>query len=154
MEGIKGLSMSEGEFICQNVLIGVVPKFSYEKVILIQGIFGPFKPQKPLDIPLWLALELKRKKMCDIQSPSWMEEEILKNMIELEKQTAETSNKLENKLPGYYFFEIAILLLHHAADDIENPVVLRTLIEDIFEIRKTKLLKEMKASSLSKERVK
>ncbi len=154
MEGIQGLSMSEGEYIAQNVLVGIVPKFSYEPIMLIQGKFGPFKPQKPVEVPLWLALELKKKKMCNIQPPSWMEEEILKNMIELEKQTAETSNKLENKLPGFYFFEIAILLLQYSSEDITNKAALRTLIEDIFELRKVKLLKEMKATALAKDRIK
>ena len=83
-----------------------------------------------------------------------MDIEILKNMIELEKQASSNSNKLENKLPDYYFFEIAVLLLHHASDEISNHEILRTLIEDLFELRKAKLNKTMKLSSMSHERVK
>ena len=68
--------MAEGEFVSQNQIISVIPKFKFEKIHLISGDFGPFKPQKPVEVPVWLALELKKKAMCDIQTPNWLDEEI------------------------------------------------------------------------------
>ena len=151
---MEGLSMAEGEFIAQNQLIGVIPKFNHDEILLISGTFGPFKPQKPTEVPIWLALQLKKKGMWDVQAPGWMDEEILKNMIEIEKKTSESSYKLENKLPDYHFFEIAILLLHYASEDIQNHTFLRTLIEDLYELRRAKIIKNMKATSFKADRVK
>mmetsp|Transcript_9773 Transcript_9773/g.8610 ORF Transcript_9773/g.8610 Transcript_9773/m.8610 type:complete len:134 (+) Transcript_9773:245-646(+) len=74
------------------------------------------------------------------------------NMVELEK-TNET-NALENKLPDYNFFEIAVLLLHHAGDDIRKSVVLRTLVEDLYELRRAKLIKNMKSTTFKADRIK
>lgn len=37
---------------------------------------GPFTPQLPIDVPLYLALALKRNKKCKIQVPSWMDVEV------------------------------------------------------------------------------
>ena len=112
-----GISLAEAEFMSQNQLIGVIPKFKFEQISLISGTFGPFKPQTPLNVPLWLALELKKKQMCDIQTPGWLDEEVLQEMIEVEKQSSEESNELRGKLPDQHFFEIAIVLLDKAAED-------------------------------------
>ena len=32
----------------------------------LAGEFGPFKPAKPLAVPLWLAIYLKQRKRCDV----------------------------------------------------------------------------------------
>lgn len=39
-----------------------------------QGVFGPFEPQVPTEVPLWLAVTLKRRQQCQIQAPDWLEE--------------------------------------------------------------------------------
>ena len=60
---MQGISMAESEFMAQNQLICVIPKFKNDKITLICGDFGPFKPQKPVDVPIWLALQFKKKGM-------------------------------------------------------------------------------------------
>ena len=39
---------------------------------LRQAEYGPFKPNFPCNVPLWLAIDLKRKKRCKIQPPPWL----------------------------------------------------------------------------------
>lgn len=37
-----------------------------------KGIWGPFKPPSKSKVPLWLALDLKRRKRCSIVTPDWL----------------------------------------------------------------------------------
>lgn len=37
-----------------------------------QGDFGPFFPQIPAKVPLWLAVALKKRGKCAIRRPEWM----------------------------------------------------------------------------------
>ena len=148
------ISLADAEFFAENQIIGIVPNFSYEKISLISGSFGPFKAQIPVNVPLWLALEFKKKGKWVISSPAWLDIGILKNLIEVEKGSDEYSNDLKWKLPDFYFFELAILLLHYASEQISDSTVLRTLIEDLFEIRKKKLLNNMKAVTFKDRKIK
>ena len=150
---IASISLAEAEFFAENQIIGIVPNFNYEKMSLISGNFGPFKTQKPVEVPLWLALELKKKGKCTIIVPNWLDEEILKNLVELEKESADKSNELKCKLPDFYFFELSILLLHYSQDQIAHSTLLRTLIEDLFELRKKKLFISMKSIDFKERRV-
>jgi len=37
-----------------------------------QGDFGPFTPQIVTQVPLWLAIALKKRGKCSIRPPQWM----------------------------------------------------------------------------------
>ncbi|KAL8457025.1 hypothetical protein ACS0TY_035019 [Phlomoides rotata] len=37
-----------------------------------EGDFGHFRPQIPTQVPMWLAVALKRRGKCTIRSPEWM----------------------------------------------------------------------------------
>lgn len=38
-----------------------------------QGDVGPFNPGLPVDVPVWLALNLKQRQKCRIVPPDWMD---------------------------------------------------------------------------------
>ena len=40
---------------------------------LFQGDIGPFSPSLPIDIPLWMAINLKQRQKARIRPPDWME---------------------------------------------------------------------------------
>ncbi len=44
---------------------------------LLQGTYGPFTPNMPVSVPLWLALALQRRKKCRILPPDWMNPDTL-----------------------------------------------------------------------------
>lgn len=135
------ISAAEAEFYAQNQLIGILPKVNSDSVHLISGTFGPFKTQKPVDVPLWLALEFKKKDKCSIMCPSWLDESVIMEMIQAEKTTTKVGlNELQCKLPDFYFFEIAIVLYRDAQDDIIKPSQIRTLLEDLYELRRKKIM--------------
>ncbi len=39
---------------------------------LFKGNFGPFKVRKPVQVPLWLAIVLRKGNNCTIVPPPWM----------------------------------------------------------------------------------
>ncbi len=59
--GLGQLTAAELEFIAEDQLIEIVPKFKHGPLHLIQGDFGPFVPQARAKVPLWLAITLKKR---------------------------------------------------------------------------------------------
>jgi len=37
-----------------------------------QGEYGPFRPNMPVEVPIWLALQLHKRGKCRIMPPSWL----------------------------------------------------------------------------------
>ncbi|CAN0521576.1 unnamed protein product, partial [Scytosiphon promiscuus] len=62
--GLGKLTAAELEFIAEDELIEIVPKFKHGPLHLIQGDFGPFVPQARAKVPLWLAISLKKRQKC------------------------------------------------------------------------------------------
>lgn len=42
-------------------------------VFLWQGDLGPFNPGLPVEVPLWLAINLKQRQKCRLIPPEWMD---------------------------------------------------------------------------------
>ncbi len=97
-------TLDELEFLSENYLIEIIPFFKRDELNLICGKIGPFKPSKPVKVPLWLAIQFKKNKKCRIIPPIWMNEEFLLDKVDVEKK-----NENLQELP-YYFFEICQLL--------------------------------------------
>lgn len=81
----------------------IVPNFRGNQLTFIQGTFGPFKPAKPVHVPIWLAVYLKQRKRCEIQTPLWLDVEFLKKVRAEDKANGKA---FSNALP-YYYAEIA-----------------------------------------------
>ncbi|EFA76683.1 peptidase M28E domain containing-protein [Heterostelium album PN500] len=122
------------EFLAEDESITIVPNFRMEELHFLSGTYGPFVPALPVNVPLWLAITLKKKKKCKIQFPQWLSLERLTDKYEAENNV-ETSFE---SMPPYYI-EIATLLLSVASDDTPNANGIRGLIEDIINRRQNKL---------------
>ncbi len=55
----KNYTPAENEFFAENELIQIIPNFKEEAFTFVSGTFGPFRPAKPVTVPLWLAVYLK-----------------------------------------------------------------------------------------------
>ncbi|KAI8480336.1 DNA replication complex GINS protein PSF2 [Branchiostoma belcheri] len=125
---------SEVEFLAEKEMVHIVPNFSLDKIYLIGGDIGPFNPGLPVQIPLWMAINLKQRQKCRIQPPDWMDVEKLQ-----EKKDEEEGSALFMPMLNKHYMEVAQLLLTHATDDIPRADEVRTLIKDIWDIRTAKL---------------
>ncbi|KAG6453266.1 probable DNA replication complex GINS protein PSF2 [Manduca sexta] len=130
----------EIEFIGENRIISIIPNFTYDKIYLICGEFGPFRAGLPLNVPLWLAMMLKQKQKCRIVPPDWMDIDVLENIKEEEKRS-----RFFTKMPNEHYMVEAKLILGAAAEDVPNSSEIKTIIKDIWDIRMSKLRTSMDA---------
>ncbi|KAI9101135.1 GINS complex, PSF2 component [Phlyctochytrium arcticum] len=135
----NGFTPAEVEFLAENETITIVPTQKMGAVHLINGTYGPFKPPHKQEVPLWVAITLKRKQKCQIAAPSWMDVEELREKIEEEK-----ANPLFVKMP-FHFMEVAHAILDCASDDIPQADEVRTLLKDLRECRQAKARKGLEA---------
>ncbi|RYN70495.1 DNA replication complex GINS protein [Alternaria alternata] len=172
-----GLTPPEIAFLCEMELVTVIPRQRLEGLELLGvGVplhpamlaCGPIEPLVPphrTDIPLWLALLLKRQRRANILPPPWLNTHSLNAILEHEIEYAETfsppprlppqpSNNtlpisppfLPNSTAGgapdalpYHWLELGEMLLETASDDFEEPDNVRKLLRGLRELRMAKL---------------
>ena len=117
-----------------------MPNFREEAFAFVSGTFGPFRPAKPVTVPLWLAVYLKERNKCQVQPPRWFDYEYLCKVKAVEK---ELGDMFSEEIP-YYYFEVANLLLNNCADEFQSVQKMKSVIEDIFELRREKLVRMLK----------
>jgi GINS complex subunit 2 len=123
------------------------------------------QPPRRENIPLWLALLLKRQKRANIVPPPWLSVESLTQILHVETEQlpdafspppklppstnasqvisppflpSSTSSAPDNALP-YHWLELGEILLEAASDDIEDANQVRGLLRDLREARLAKL---------------
>ncbi|XP_078179450.1 PSF2 [Carex rostrata] len=123
-------SAPEVEFLAEDEMIEIVPNIRMDALNLLCGDFGPFLPQIACKVPLWLAVALKKRGKCSIRTPDWMSVEKLTQVLEAERESPREFQPLP-----FHYVEISRLLLDHAHDDIPEVYMVRSLIEDIRNVR-------------------
>ncbi|XP_046337681.1 DNA replication complex GINS protein PSF2-like [Haliotis rufescens] len=131
---LLSMDPSEVEFLAEKELVTIVPNFAQDKIYLISGDVGPFVPSIPLQVPLWMAVNLKQRQKCRILPPEWMDIEKLE-----EKKQEEIDSKFFTAMPSRFYIEVTQLLLQCATDDIPRADEVRTLIKDAWDLRIAKL---------------
>ncbi|EEC70314.1 hypothetical protein OsI_01171 [Oryza sativa Indica Group] len=136
-------SPSEVEFVAEDEIVEIVPNIRMEALNMICGDFGPFFPQIASKVPLWLAVALKKRGKCTIRTPDWMTIDsdcliaylsVLLLYIFMVLDAERESPKEFQPLP-FHYIEISKLLFDHARDDISDAYLVRSLIEDIRDVR-------------------
>ncbi|XP_047956334.1 DNA replication complex GINS protein PSF2-like [Salvia hispanica] len=137
----SAFSAAELEFLAEDEMIEIVPNLRMDALNFISGDFGPFRPQIPTQAPLWLAVALKKRGKCTIRAPEWMSVDKLTQVLEAERD----SDKFQ-PLP-FHYVEISRLLFDHAQGDIPDTYMVRSLIEDIKDVRFHKIGKGLESIS-------
>jgi GINS complex subunit 2 len=77
-----------------------------------------------VEVPLWLAMNLRKRQQCRVVPPSWLEVSNLTTVLEHE-------TRLKDSLYSIHFnyIEIASLLFNVAFEDIVEVDQVRTLLE-------------------------
>ncbi|KAL3581553.1 hypothetical protein D5086_015885 [Populus alba] len=122
-------SPGEIEFMAGDELVEIVPNLRMNSLYFIRGDYGPFHPQLAAQVPLWLAVALKKRGKCTIRPPQWMSIENLAQVLELERDS-----HAFQPLP-FHYLEISRLLFDHAREDIPDMYMVRSLTEDIRDVR-------------------
>lgn len=113
----------------EETLVSVVPKFRHDRLQFLTGTYGPFVPQRPVVVPLWLACRLVRQDQCTLVRPEWLNAENLEACKEEELSDVDT---FSHRIPRQYR-EICALIFE---DDASGP---QEVIEDIATARFAKI---------------
>ncbi|GMR55885.1 hypothetical protein PMAYCL1PPCAC_26080, partial [Pristionchus mayeri] len=134
-----GMDAEQCEFIAGDARIKVKSRFNEGVVSLIAGDIGPFEAGMPCTVPLWLAVDLRRRHKCEIIPPEWLNVDRLKELIVSEGEASGLA-----PLPEA-FLEIAHLLTRYAKEDLIEGDQIKTLVQDIQDKREAKLRTSMLA---------
>ncbi|KAK3865181.1 hypothetical protein Pcinc_029193 [Petrolisthes cinctipes] len=124
----------EIEFLAEKAPVTIVPNFTHDKLYLISGDVGPFTAGLPVEVPLWLGINLRQRGKCRLVAPEWMDVEKLTEKKEEEKQS-----KVFTQMPCEHYLIVTQLLLSSAPEDIPNAQQIKTLVKDIWDLRISKL---------------
>ncbi|XP_021264676.1 DNA replication complex GINS protein PSF2 isoform X1 [Numida meleagris] len=102
--------------------------------LIFQGDLGPFNPGLPVEVPVWLAINLKQRQKCRLIPPEWMDVEKLEEIRDLERK-----EDTFTPMPSPYYMELTKLLLNYASDNIPKADEIRTLVKDTWDTRMAKL---------------
>ncbi|KAF0313543.1 DNA replication complex GINS protein PSF2 [Amphibalanus amphitrite] len=128
------ISPEEMEFLAEFGVLTIIPNFQQEQLYLIGGDVGPFRPALPVEVPVWLAVNLRQRSKCRIVPPDWMEVDRLQEKKEEEKNSAHFT-----PMPCEHYMELTQLIMDVAAGDVPRADQIRTIIKDIWDIRVAKL---------------
>ncbi|XP_065674862.1 DNA replication complex GINS protein PSF2 [Hydra vulgaris] len=142
----KTMNLAEVEFLAEHSMVSVLPNFKENKFNILTGDFGPFNPGLPVEVPIWMAIDLKLRNKCRINPPAWLDVDKLQEFKENE------SNELVfTEPPSKHYMEISSMLLRTAPEDIPKADEVRRLIKDIWDVRMAKLRKSVDQMILSQE---
>ncbi|GAB1319280.1 DNA replication protein psf2 [Madurella fahalii] len=79
-----GLNHAEVAFLAEMEMVTVVPRQRLESIDLLGGQTPPLRPPHRADLPLWLALLLKKQRRANIVAPPWLHPSSLADIIHRE----------------------------------------------------------------------
>ncbi|CAK9438420.1 uncharacterized protein LODBEIA_P26440 [Lodderomyces beijingensis] len=136
----SNLTPTEIKFFAENELITILPRYSVHKVDLIGTRVPNLKAMKREKVPLWVALILKGQDKCNIVPPKWLTVSFLKSKYDDEIRKPGQFSELP-----WNWLELSKILLTHASNDLaDSSDDLRSVLQDLREIRLIKSRKGLK----------
>ncbi|KAI0520809.1 GINS complex, PSF2 component [Xylaria bambusicola] len=80
----SGLVPTEVAFLCEMEMITIVPRQRLESIPMLSGKTPALRPPRRADLPLWLALLLKKQRRANIVPPPWLLSASLQELVNLE----------------------------------------------------------------------
>ncbi|CAG7564072.1 unnamed protein product [Fusarium equiseti] len=86
----SGMTPSEVSFLCEMELVTVVPRQRLESIELLTGTTPTLRPPYRSNLPLWLAILLKKQRRANIVPPPWLHPDSLRDIVHHETQIDRT----------------------------------------------------------------
>ncbi|KAJ0338432.1 hypothetical protein COL154_012881 [Colletotrichum chrysophilum] len=77
----SGLVPAEVAFLCEMELVTIVPRQRLESIDLLSGATPALRPPARADLPMWLALLLKKQRRANIVPPPWLHPQSLAKIV-------------------------------------------------------------------------
>jgi GINS complex subunit 2 len=121
-------------FASHEVEVQIIPKFTMERLDFISKPYGPFYPNYPVNVPLWLALYLRETNSCTITPPYELTVAFLQEKLAEEQRSNEGLNAVSPQ-----FFDVARQLLRFAPTDIPDAAEVHRLVDELEHCRELKI---------------
>ncbi|OTB06485.1 hypothetical protein M426DRAFT_318895 [Hypoxylon sp. CI-4A] len=76
-----GLVPTEVAFLCEMEMVTIVPRQRLESIPLLSGKTPALRPPHRTQLPLWLALLLKKQRRANIVAPPWLLADSLRDIV-------------------------------------------------------------------------
>lgn len=113
--------------------------FDWSFITTDHNVLRQIKSSIPIEIPLWMAMILKKQRFCRLVPPTWFNERNLKEYLIFEKKNPYKFSSLP-----WNWMVITKLFLNKFQEDLDNDSninTMRGLLQDIREIRMAKVQK-------------
>ena len=139
------LTASELEFFACEERILINPRVRLAELKFTCEAIDELQPLREVEVPLWLALFLKKRDKCQIP-PAWLEVDLLKATLAEERENEDKFSDLP-----FHYLETAKLLLANASSDLTdaNAIALLADIEDVRRAKVERVLKNLDIGSVS-----
>lgn len=134
-ELIPNFPLSYLDFTAEEVLVTIIPSISHPQFRFTSYNVGPFYSGLPVEVPLWLAITLRKGGKCKIKIPDWLHVEYLEKLVKVESSEHQRNLGI---LP-FQYRELAKIFLTYAKEDIDHPERVATLIQDLANIREDRI---------------
>lgn len=71
LDGLNCTTANEIEYLAEDQIITVIPNFTGDPFIFMNGRTDKFRPARPAKVPLWFGMLLKKRGQCRVQMPAW-----------------------------------------------------------------------------------
>ncbi|GMM53163.1 DNA replication protein [Starmerella bacillaris] len=131
----EAFSASELAFLAEDELITILPRQNLSRMDFKGWVQPALRALRRSEVPLWLAVILKRQDRCTIIYPNWLDATYLKTVLEAEGRDSASFAALP-----YMWQELSDTILAEAAEDCQGSVaeIMRTL-QELKELRLNKL---------------
>lgn len=118
------MNPSELEFLAEKEIVEIIPKFTLDVIYLMEGNLGPFRAGLPARVPLWVALDFRRRERCTLVPPPWMN---IQSLESLKKEERETETFV--KMPSEHYMAMTTLIFRSCSQDIPDADKIQILIK-------------------------
>jgi len=154
---------SLANFLASEESLSIIPNFSYPAAfdfLLTCKPIGPFHAGVNVTVPLWVALYLRRRNLCRLIPPEWMNVEHLTSVLAFERDP--NQKEFSPNLP-FRYVEISTAFLRacgasrsaaHASgngadgEELAEMEKIRVLLDDIAVVRLDKIRKSVHEMSV------
>ncbi|VUG16990.1 DEBR0S1_30702g1_1 [Brettanomyces bruxellensis] len=135
-----GFTTNEISFLAEQETITILPRYTMNGTRLIGAKMQNLRAMQRQDVPIWLALILKSQDKCNVVIPDWLTVNYLKQRYDEE---VKEPNKF-SELP-WHWLPISKILLDKCSDDfLDHLYEIRSVLQDLREVRQLKARKGIK----------
>ncbi len=119
------MNPSELEFLAEKEMVEIVPKFTLDSIYLMEGNLGPFRAGLPSRVPLWVALDFRKRERCTLVSPHWMN---ILTLEALKKEEWDSPHRF-TQMPNEHYQGMAQVIFRSCSQDIPDADKVQILIK-------------------------